>query len=174
MLFTIPSLSPALVTTISGISMVTIIWLLSPESPSKHQSGCNLCGCRHYHHRHRPARIGQDFAYDSSTTQQAAQFHGHLCSHCGCSRVFRCQNCPSDQNCTDCRKGITAATNTALVYTIMNGGQAVLIPVLFCSALFDLYVLRKSLQSTQYQFTCQLNFVSTNSLCGSQPRPSPL
>lgn len=150
MLFTIPSLSPALVTTISGISMVTIIWLLSPESPPTSTRVAATCVAAAIIIIAIDLHVSDESLPTVPTsTQQAAYWvsMGICAALTAVGAVYSdTESCPkSVKIALIAGKGITAATNTALVYTIMNGGQAVLIPVLLCSAIFDLYVLRKSL-----------------------------
>lgn len=146
MLLVIPSMSPALVTTISGIGMVTIIWLSAADNPPTaikvaasaialavlivaadlHFSGQSLPTA--------PNRNAQLAFWVTmglcSITTAIATAHKKL----AVARVTLIIG-----------KGLSSATNTALVYTIMRGGEAQFLPVLFCTALFDLYILKESL-----------------------------
>lgn len=150
MLLVIPALSPALVTTISGVGMVTIIWLAAGEDvPKAIKISAAIISLA-------VITIAIDLHFSGDTlpsvptkSQQAAFWviMAILASFTAMSTLLikGKDTHPLVKTAVIIGKGLTSATNTALVYTIMKGGKAELIPVLICGAMFDIYVLEKSL-----------------------------
>ena len=146
MLLVIPSISPALVTTISGTGMVAVIWLSAADNPPPAiKVAASIIALAvvivaldlHFSGESMPSTptAGQQAAF-WATMGVAAVITAVATAH-------KTKAVPKVWLIVG--KGLTSATNTALVYTIMRGGAAAFLPVLVCSALFDLYLLKESL-----------------------------
>ena len=146
MLLVIPSMSPALVTTISGIGMITVIWLSTADNPPigmKFAASAIALAV---------LIVAADLHFSGTSLPTAPNRNAQVAFWVtmGVSAVITAIATAHKEKAVAriiliVGKGLSSATNTALVYTIMKGGQAKFLPVLICSAMYDLYILKESL-----------------------------
>lgn len=146
MLLVIPSMSPALVTTVSGIGMVTIIWLSAADNPPFYiKLAASAIGVA-------VLIVAADLHFSGTSLPSKPDHNLQVAfwATMGISAVVTAIATARKDTAVAkvvliIGKGLSSATNTALVYTIMKGGSAQFLPVLACSACYDLYILRESL-----------------------------